>query len=186
MHIDSFKNAGCNFTFDTPFGDVTVGKEYFGVAVEGSTQVSFVDDTGKRSTTDPSWCVYIRSDSAIPAIETESETEKDEVKTRRIVPTEEQPAFSLFSSVENRVPFKSQFDVQVGGGHYKGRSIQPIQYIIANKLDFSQGNIIKYCTRFRDKNGAEDLKKVIHYSQFLLETEYNVLSKVEYQNGKET
>ncbi len=74
----------------------------------------------------------------------------------------------------------SQFEIQYGGDHYAKRGIQPVQYIHANGLDFFQGNIVKYATRFRDKNGAEDLKKVIHYAQFLLELEYNTFSQIVY------
>jgi hypothetical protein len=66
----------------------------------------------------------------------------------------------------------SALDKQEGGQHYKNISIQPIEFIHANKLDFIQGSIIKYAVRFRDKNGAEDLKKIIHYCELLLELEY--------------
>ena len=63
----------------------------------------------------------------------------------------------------------SALNKQEGGDHYK-LAIQPIEYITANKLDFIRGNIIKYATR--DKNGAEDIKKIIHYCELLLELEY--------------
>lgn len=61
---------------------------------------------------------------------------------------------------------------QVGGDHYK-TPIQPIEYILANKLSFCEGNIVKYITRWRAKGGVEDLKKVIHYAEFLIEHESN-------------
>jgi len=61
---------------------------------------------------------------------------------------------------------------QVGGTHYKKRAIQPIEYILANELGFCEGNIIKYVTRYADKNGIEDLKKARHYLDFLIE-DYN-------------
>lgn len=63
-------------------------------------------------------------------------------------------------------------DVQVGGSHYKDCAIQPIEYIHANNLGFSEGNVVKYITRHRQKNGADDVRKVIHYCQLLLELEY--------------
>lgn len=63
-------------------------------------------------------------------------------------------------------------DNQVGGGHYKNMAIQPIEFIHKNKLNFCQGNIIKYACRYRDKNGIEDLEKVIHYAEMLIELEY--------------
>lgn len=61
---------------------------------------------------------------------------------------------------------------QVGGDHYKKSKIQPIEYIHANGLDFFQGNIVKYITRFRHKNGKQDLEKIKHYCDLLIELEY--------------
>lgn len=66
----------------------------------------------------------------------------------------------------------SALQTQQGGTHYKGLKIQPIEYIHANDLDFFQGNIVKYATRHKDKNGAEDLRKVIHYAQLAIELQY--------------
>lgn len=68
----------------------------------------------------------------------------------------------------------STLDTQVGGGHYKDLAIQPIEYTVKNNLSFLQGNVIKYITRYKDKNGVEDLKKVKHYVDFILEFEYEV------------
>lgn len=62
-------------------------------------------------------------------------------------------------------------DVQVGGSHYKNLKIQPVEYIRANNIGYFEGNVIKYITRWKDKNGVEDLKKVIHYTQLLIEFE---------------
>lgn len=53
---------------------------------------------------------------------------------------------------------------QSGGNHYKIHGVQPVEYTMGNKLSFCQGNIIKYITRYADKNGLEDLEKVIHYT----------------------
>jgi len=61
---------------------------------------------------------------------------------------------------------------QVGGSHYADMAIQPIEFITANRLDFIQGNIIKYICRHKDKNGADDIKKAIHYCELLLQLEY--------------
>lgn len=65
----------------------------------------------------------------------------------------------------------SALDVQVGGGHYKGKKIQPIEYIHANNLNYSEGAIVKYITRWREKNGFEDLEKIKHYVDLLIEME---------------
>jgi hypothetical protein len=63
-------------------------------------------------------------------------------------------------------------DTQVGGNHYKDFKIQPVEFTIANNLDFIQGNVIKYITRHKTKNGIEDLKKVIHYAQLAAKLQY--------------
>ena len=58
---------------------------------------------------------------------------------------------------------------QVGGDHYRRMAIQPWDYIAANGLDYFEGNIIKYVTRWRGKNGLEDLRKAQHYLDKLFE-----------------
>jgi len=66
----------------------------------------------------------------------------------------------------------SALDKQISGTHYKGCKIQPIEYIHANNLDYFQGNVVKYVTRHKDKNGAGDIKKAIHYLELILELQY--------------
>lgn len=61
---------------------------------------------------------------------------------------------------------------QEGGSHYK-LPIQPVEYITKNGLSFIEGNVVKYITRHRDKNGAEDIRKAIHYCELLLKLEYD-------------
>ena len=53
---------------------------------------------------------------------------------------------------------------QEGGGHYKDRGIQPIEYSEANNLGACQHSVVKYITRHQDKNGIEDLSKIIHFT----------------------
>lgn len=60
-------------------------------------------------------------------------------------------------------------NTQVGGDHYKKLKIQPVEYIYANNIGYMEGNIIKYVTRWRDKNGVADLLKARHYIDLLLE-----------------
>ena len=66
----------------------------------------------------------------------------------------------------------SALDKQEGGNHYKGCTIQPIEYIHANKLGYIEGNVVKYITRHTSKGGAEDVRKVIHYCELLLQLQY--------------
>ena len=66
----------------------------------------------------------------------------------------------------------SALDRQEGGYHYKDMPIQPVQFIDANNIPFLEGNIIKYICRHANKNGAQDIKKVIHYCELILELRY--------------
>jgi hypothetical protein len=63
-------------------------------------------------------------------------------------------------------------DTQVGGSHYKDMPIQPVQYIHANGLSFLEGNVVKYITRHKTKNGKADVEKALHYCQLILELVY--------------
>lgn len=65
----------------------------------------------------------------------------------------------------------SALESQQGGNHYRKRAIQPIEYIHANNIPFAEGNVIKYVTRWRDKDGIKDLKKAKHYIELLIELE---------------
>jgi hypothetical protein len=68
--------------------------------------------------------------------------------------------------------YVSALGKQVSGSHYKDKGIQPIVYIHANDLGFCEGNVVKYVTRHKEKNGAADIRKAIHYLELLLELEY--------------
>ena len=73
---------------------------------------------------------------------------------------------------------------QIGGDHYLKCGIMPTTYISANNLDFFEGNIIKYATRHKEKGGAEDIKKVIHYAEMILEDVYGILPEAKIkENG---
>ena len=61
---------------------------------------------------------------------------------------------------------------QEGGGHYKNRGIQPLEYTMKNNLSFCEGNVVKYISRYKSKNGIEDLAKVIHYALLASYEEY--------------
>lgn len=65
----------------------------------------------------------------------------------------------------------SALDVQEGGNHYKDKAIQPVEYMHANKMGYIEGSVVKYVTRWRDKNGVQDLKKARHFLDLLIELE---------------
>lgn len=58
---------------------------------------------------------------------------------------------------------------QIGGNHYRNMAFQPIELISILGCSFIQGCIIKYISRYKDKNGAQDIKKCIHYAQLAIE-----------------
>ena len=65
----------------------------------------------------------------------------------------------------------SALDKQIDGNHYRdGFEIQPIEFIVKNKIGFIPGSIIKYACRY-DKKGSplKDLKKIKHYVDLLIE-----------------
>jgi hypothetical protein len=61
---------------------------------------------------------------------------------------------------------------QVAGSHYKDYAIQPAEFIHKNGIGYLEGNAIKYLVRHGKKNGAEDVRKAIHYCRLLLEWKY--------------
>lgn len=65
----------------------------------------------------------------------------------------------------------SALATQVGGRHYKDMKIQPVEYIHANGIGYFEGNVIKYISRWRAKNGVADLQKARHYIDLLIELE---------------
>lgn len=67
---------------------------------------------------------------------------------------------------------KNPLQTQVGGNHYKDLKIQPIEFIHANNLDFMAANVVKYVVRAKNKNGAQDIRKAIHYCQLILKLDY--------------
>lgn len=58
---------------------------------------------------------------------------------------------------------------QVGGDHYMKMVMQPIELIMQAQLSYIQGNIVKYISRYKYKNGLEDIKKTIQYAKFAME-----------------
>jgi|TARA_R110000803_G_scaffold194674_2_gene257806 hypothetical protein len=68
----------------------------------------------------------------------------------------------------------SALNNQIGGAHYQMGGIQPIEYIHANDLSFIEGSVVKYISRWRNKGGIQDLEKIKHYVDLLIELEDNV------------
>ena len=63
------------------------------------------------------------------------------------------------------------FSEQIGGSHYKDMPFQPIRLISYLNLDFFQGNVVKYVSRYKlkDEDGVRDLEKAKHYCRMAME-----------------
>lgn len=59
-------------------------------------------------------------------------------------------------------------DRQVDGEHYDD-PIQVWDFIAANQLDWFQGNVIKYVSRWKRKGGMKDLLKAQHVLEKYIE-----------------
>lgn len=124
---------------EAAFSFITQGKEY-SVLAEDETTYLLTDDDG------------------------------DEISFRKVFfePVEEvMDPVEIFRKA-TEVPVSAK-DTQVGGNHYSKLAIQPYEYTLANGLGGLEHTIIKYVTRWKDKNGVEDLKKARHTLDFLIE-----------------
>ena len=70
-------------------------------------------------------------------------------------------------------PYKKQ----IGGNHYLNMKIQPSEFINKNKLQFAEGNAIKYICRHTNKGEVQDLEKAKHYIDMIIERDYDTQTK---------
>jgi len=68
-------------------------------------------------------------------------------------------------------PINTEFvnDRQVGGNHYK-TSYEHWDWVIDNNMGYLEGCATKYVSRWRKKNGVQDLEKAAHYIQKIIES----------------
>ena len=71
---------------------------------------------------------------------------------------------------------------QIAGQHYRS-SIQHWDYVVANGLDYFQGQITKYLTRWKQKNGITDLYKAQHFLEKYIEVIKAELEALEQQRA---
>ena len=145
----------------------------------GMKQVELAKELGVHSATFSSW---VRGASA-PNAQGEFERVRAELRillakiSTEPAPQKQEPKkMKLTDLMPNPppAPVVQALEVQVGGSHYKDCSIQPLEFIEANSLGFLEGCIVKRLTR-HDKatgKGAQDIHKVIHEAQLLLELRY--------------
>lgn len=58
--------------------------------------------------------------------------------------------------------------IQIGGDHYKGTSLQHWDIMAQNNIGYLEGHLTKYL-RHRKKNGREDVRKMLHFLDKILE-----------------
>ena len=51
----------------------------------------------------------------------------------------------------------------INPSHYKQGNIEVIDFILDQKFSYMEGNVVKYLSRYKFKNGLEDLKKARWY-----------------------
>ena len=63
-------------------------------------------------------------------------------------------------------------DKQVDGSHYRQEgTVQHWDFAASQNFDYFQGQITKYVTRWKKKNGLKDLEKALHFLEKYIEVE---------------
>lgn len=129
-----------------------------------------VNKLAKRYKTAPSYVYKMRARAMQQLADNPLKPEQEEAMDALIATSQENGGWQVTAST-------GPLDVQVGGSHYKGKLIQPVDYISANKLNFLEGCIVKRITRWREKDGFKDLEKIKHEVDLLIEMEKKYASK---------
>jgi len=73
---------------------------------------------------------------------------------------------------------------QINHPEHYNLGIETTDYICSWGMNFCEGNIVKYITRYKHKGGLEDLKKAMWYLELLIsQTENLEKSKHGYKKG---
>jgi hypothetical protein len=123
-----------------------------------------VNKLAKKYKTAPSYVYKMRARALQQTANTLRDSEQDRIMDALVATSQELGGWQVTATT-------GALNVQVGGDHYKKMKIQPIEFIHANNLPFIEGNIVKYITRWREKNGLKDLEKVKHYVDLLIDLE---------------
>lgn len=136
-----------------------VPEETMLITKDDTNTVTFWKNEKEAFNHDDDWGAWINSDNDCVMSLSEYKEQEHEVLWQKDYGIKQE--FKLVSS-HNTKKFNPLVP-QEGGDHYKLRPIQPIEYSERNSLSMCQGNIVKYITRHKEKNGVEDLSKVVHY-----------------------
>ena len=63
-------------------------------------------------------------------------------------------------------------DDNINPSYYK-KGIETTDYIVSHDMNYVEGNIIKYVTRYKEKNGLQDLLKAEWYLNRLIKETRN-------------
>ena len=113
---------------------------------------------------------------------------QDHIDKENIKMTNDPLGYELYNAPENTLPLGNKDKVNdqenikklqrplekeevTNPKHYNERKMEPLDYIIANELDFLEGNIVKYITRYTYKGGVNDLLKARTYLEKIIERE---------------
>lgn len=102
-----------------------------------------------------------------------SELSTSTINTRTNIISQKDNDGQYYKELSMRAPKTKAWGSQKDGKHYKTMPIQPMEYSMANKLNALQHTIIKYVSRYPDKNGIADLGKAKHCVQMLIDWETN-------------
>lgn len=70
---------------------------------------------------------------------------------------------------------------QVAGDHYNQREYQHWDFVCDTNLHYILGNATKYISRWRKKNGIQDLEKAKHYIEKAIERDIEPPCTIEYE-----
>lgn len=76
---------------------------------------------------------------------------------------------AYFKALDDAIKANDQSDNLAAPSYYTRGKIETWDFILDKGMNFLEGNIIKYVTRWRQKNGVEDLKKARVYLDKLIE-----------------
>tara|TARA_R100001530_G_scaffold133808_1_gene107735 strand:- start:182 stop:427 length:246 start_codon:yes stop_codon:yes gene_type:complete len=57
--------------------------------------------------------------------------------------------------------------------YYARWKVEPVSFIMRNRIPYAEGNIIKYVMRHDMKDGVKDINKAIRYLEMIKEEQYN-------------
>jgi len=75
----------------------------------------------------------------------------------------------IYRIVANKEPFTTTEEGNINPSHYTEMAISPHEYNKANQMPWNEAQVIKYVSRWKSKNGKEDLLKALWYLNDLID-----------------